>query len=322
MVRLVRCRNPWGNEVEWNGAWSDNDRVWNDLPPQDRQNLGQYSKADGEFWMTYEDWINNFEQIQICNLSPDTLACTRGGQGVKWNCLQFDGEWIIGKSAGGCGSGYNKQKFWTNPQYLVSLPQSTNGQSDCVLIVACMQKYTRQKRMQTGGDSAEEFIQLRVYRVNDGVDLSVFQSGTGQKLYPAQLERVGTSGAYINKREVTYQCRIPPGNYIVIPSTYDADKEQKFLLRIFTEGPADSISMNIDKPDVGPQEMEFHDGKGPQEDFGIEKWWENLPPAEKEKVKKMLGIAAVGGVALCCCIQLISHYMEQQQENENHQQNY
>lgn len=99
--------------------------------------------------------------------------------------------------------------------------------------------------MQIKGESAEEFVQLRVFRVNDGVDLSVFQSGNGQKLYPADLERIGTSGAYINKREVTYQCRVPPGNYIIIPSTYEANKESKFLLRIFTETPADTISMNI-----------------------------------------------------------------------------
>lgn len=51
MVRLVRCRNPWGNDVEWNGSWSDRDPIWNSIPLQDRQNLGQYSKADGEFWV-------------------------------------------------------------------------------------------------------------------------------------------------------------------------------------------------------------------------------------------------------------------------------
>ena len=126
--------------------------------------------------------------------------------------------------------------------------------------------------MQLNGEQAEEFIQLRVFRVNDGVDVSVFQSGTGQKVYPKDLERVGTTGAYINKREVTYQCKVPPGNYIIIPSTYEPNKETKFLLRIFTETHADSISMNIDKPDVGPNELEFRDGKGPEKDFGIIQW--------------------------------------------------
>ena len=47
-----------------------------------------------------------------------------------------------------------------NPQYLVRLEAPDSGASDCVLIMACMQKYTRQKRMQVGGESAEEFIQV------------------------------------------------------------------------------------------------------------------------------------------------------------------
>ncbi len=189
------------------------------------------------------------------------------------------------------------------PQYLVKLTQPDPGANDCVLIAACMQKYTRQKRMQVGGESAEEFIQVRLYRVNDGVDLSLFQSGSGEKLYPKDLERVGTSGSYINKREVTYQARVAPGNYVIIPSTYDANKEAKFLMRIFTESPADSVSMNIDRPDVRPYEYDFRDGQGPEPEFGIKQWWESLPPGERDRVKKVVGVAAVGTVALCCCFQ-------------------
>lgn len=151
--------------------------------------------------MSYEDWVSNFDQIQICNISPDTLKVTGGTQGIKWNCIQFDGELVPGKSAGGCGQP-DRQKFWINPQYLVRLERPDVGSNDCVLIVAFMQKYTRQKRMQNRGEPAEEFLQLRIFRVNDGTDLSIFQSGTGQKLYPKDLERIGTSGAYINKREV------------------------------------------------------------------------------------------------------------------------
>jgi hypothetical protein len=181
-----------------------------------------------------------------------------GPDAYKWNCIQFDGEWN-GKSAGGCGQGRNAQLFWTNPQYLIRLPYADPGHDDCVIIAACMQKYTRQKRMQTNGQSAEEFIQLRLFRINDGVDLSIFQNGVGEKLYPKDLERVGTTGAYINKREVTYQNRVPPGNYLIIPSTYEPNKEAKFLLRIFTESPADSISMNIDSNDLSYNFDKFYD---------------------------------------------------------------
>ncbi|RNA09151.1 calpain-B-like isoform X3 [Brachionus plicatilis] len=115
MVRLVRCRNPWGNEVEWNGAWSDGDAVWNSIPMADRQNLGQFAKADGEFW------------VQICNISPDTLKSARveAPQGFKWNCIQFDGEWVNGRSAGGCGQGYDKARYWTNNILIMSLFEMT-----------------------------------------------------------------------------------------------------------------------------------------------------------------------------------------------------
>lgn len=313
-VKLVRCRNPWGNEAEWKGDFSDSDPIWQTLPSKDRENLGQRSKADGEFWIKYSDWVNNFESVQICNISPDTMVMSRSGN--RWNCIQYDGEWIVGRSAGGCGKDYDKQKYWTNPQYLVKLDQPDSGSNECVLIVACMQKYTRQKRMQMNGGSAEEFIQVRLYRVNEQVDLSLFQNGNGEKLYPKDLERVGTSGAYINKREVTYQCRLPPGNYIIIPSTYDANKEAKFLLRIFTETNAEFVPMNIDKPDVDPNELEFRDGKGPEYDFGVKQWWEALPIEERERIEKMLGIAAVGTAAFCCCLQIISQLLEQNREHE------
>jgi hypothetical protein len=37
-----------GNDVEWNGRWSDRDTIWSQIPSQDRQQLGQSARADGE----------------------------------------------------------------------------------------------------------------------------------------------------------------------------------------------------------------------------------------------------------------------------------
>jgi hypothetical protein len=49
------------------------------------------------------------------------------------------------------------------------------------------------------------------------------------------LDYIGDSGEYLNEREVVMRFRVPPGNYVVIPSTFDEDKNCKFMLRIFTE---------------------------------------------------------------------------------------
>ncbi len=110
---------------------------------------------------------------------------------------------------------------------------------------------------------------------------------------------------HIDDLKVTYQCRVSPGNYIIIPSTYDVDKEVKFLLRVYTESRIDTIPMNIDKPDVNPNELDFRDGKGPDQQFDIKHWWDSLPPEERDRLKKLAGAAAVGTVALCCCFQLV-----------------
>lgn len=43
-------RNPWGNEAEWEGAWSDKSREWNLIPESERRDLGLTFDDDGEFW--------------------------------------------------------------------------------------------------------------------------------------------------------------------------------------------------------------------------------------------------------------------------------
>ncbi len=51
-VRLVRIRNPWGNHVEWNGAWSDNSSEWSYLKENELNSIQLKKEADGEFWYT------------------------------------------------------------------------------------------------------------------------------------------------------------------------------------------------------------------------------------------------------------------------------
>eukprot|EP00931_Biecheleriopsis_adriatica_P061021 TRINITY_DN36673_c0_g1_i2.p1 TRINITY_DN36673_c0_g1~~TRINITY_DN36673_c0_g1_i2.p1 ORF type:complete len:593 (-),score=112.17 TRINITY_DN36673_c0_g1_i2:10-1788(-) len=62
--RLVKLRNPWGT-LEWNGAWSDGDTMWEENPEVTKQ-LEPENAADGCFWMAWEDFVVRFTCINIC----------------------------------------------------------------------------------------------------------------------------------------------------------------------------------------------------------------------------------------------------------------
>lgn len=59
-IPLLRLRNPWGNEAEWNGPWSDKSPEWRYIPDSAKEEIGLTFDEDGEFWMSYRDFLNHF----------------------------------------------------------------------------------------------------------------------------------------------------------------------------------------------------------------------------------------------------------------------
>lgn len=53
----------------------------------------------------------------------------------------------------------------------------------------------------------------------------------------SDLTRVGASGQYTNRREVTNRFLLQKGAYVIVPSCYDEDVAGNFLIRLFTEQP-------------------------------------------------------------------------------------
>uniref|UniRef100_A0A672LLB8 Calpain-1 catalytic subunit n=1 Tax=Sinocyclocheilus grahami TaxID=75366 RepID=A0A672LLB8_SINGR len=223
MTKLVRIRNPWG-EVEWTGAWSDDSREWDNVDRSVRGRL-QNRSEDGEFWMSFSDFLREFSRLEICNLTADAL---QAGQVKKWSTSLYQGEWRRGSTAGGCRN--FPATFWINPQFKVTLKHPDSpGQSDCSFLVALMQKDRRKKRRE-GQDM--ETIGFAIYEVREQISLFVGKSGVHLKrdffLTNASSAR---SELFINLREVSSRFQLPAGEYIIVPSTFEPQKEADFVLR-------------------------------------------------------------------------------------------
>uniref|UniRef100_A0A4W4HR96 Calpain 8 n=1 Tax=Electrophorus electricus TaxID=8005 RepID=A0A4W4HR96_ELEEL len=236
-VQLVRIRNPWG-QVEWTGAWSDNSKEWDRVLPEEKSKL-DYSAEDGEFWMAYSEFLQQYSKLEICNLTPDTLSSDSVG---RWSFHQFEGTWRVGCTAGGCRN--NPATFCSNPQFVIKLEDVDDDPHDgvdgCSFLVGLMQKDGRKER-QFGRDL--NTIGFAIYKI---------KGLTNVHLGPNVLLReksVAMSNTFINTREVCSRFKLPPGEYVIIPSTFEPHCKGSFILRVFTEKQA---TENISKLDVDP----------------------------------------------------------------------
>ncbi|KAG9464692.1 hypothetical protein GDO78_019541 [Eleutherodactylus coqui] len=248
-VQLVRVRNPWG-DYEWNGPWSDESSEWNDVDPKVRAAL-DHKADDGEFWMEYSDWIKEFTRLDICNLHPDSLT---SNEQHKWSTTMFNGNWIRGSTAG--GSLDYPETFWTNPQFRIRLTDPDHdydGPTDapcCTVIVGLMQKFRRrQKKL----GEALLTIGYAVYRMQNKTDIHLTKDFFQKTVLTARLSK------FTNLREVSKRMKLPVGDYLIVPSTFEPLKPGDFLLRIFSEKSAVTLEVgNMVKVDpFEPQDSEL-----------------------------------------------------------------
>ncbi|KAJ8284506.1 hypothetical protein COCON_G00033560 [Conger conger] len=251
-IKLIRVRNPWG-QVEWNGPWSDDSREWSMIDASEKNRLLQKSD-DGEFWMEFEDFKANYDKIEICNLTPDSLT---DDTKRKWETTMLEGSWIRGSTAGGCRNFIDT--FWTNPQFKLKLEDADDDDDQCSVIVALMQKNRRKLRSE-GLDL--EPIGFAIYEAPDDED----QPGKDFFRYNGSKAR---SKTYINMREISERFELAPGNYLLVPTTFQPHHEADFMLRIFSEKQAGTQEMGNtidadlpDPPAPNPPEEETNEEKG------------------------------------------------------------
>uniref|UniRef100_A0A5F9CZX8 Calpain-3 n=1 Tax=Oryctolagus cuniculus TaxID=9986 RepID=A0A5F9CZX8_RABIT len=255
-VKLVRLRNPWG-QVEWNGSWSDGWKDWSFVDKDEKARLQHQVTEDGEFWMSYDDFVFHFTKLEICNLTADALESDKL---QTWTVSVNEGRWVRGCSAGGCRN--FPDTFWTNPQYRLKLLEEDDDPEDseviCSFLVALMQK-NRRKDRKLGANLFT--IGFAIYEVCSPWPMHGNKQHLQKEffLYNASKAR---SKTYINMREVSQRFRLPPmPAYSLIPviwfpsdppqplpgNTDQENEEQQQFRNIFKQIAGDDMEICADE---------------------------------------------------------------------------
>ena len=224
LVKIKSCNS--SNKEKWTGRWSEGDEVWEKLQShsQIKRELEFRTKGRGVFWMEFDDMIKHFDEMTICR-----QACKYTYSQDAWDIAQIKSAWKSEYSAGGCAN--NLETFINNPQIQFKI-----SQEETVNIVL----EQHQKRV----DGFEFYhIGFAVYKRDDG------DSTEELKLpgYPYKLNggvRIAQTKEYVNCRTVEEELELDKGTYVLIPSTFNVNEENKFLVRILSEGEVNLMELN------------------------------------------------------------------------------
>ncbi|KAK3878996.1 hypothetical protein Pcinc_016403 [Petrolisthes cinctipes] len=229
-VRMLRLKNPWG-EREWNGAFSDGSPEWSKVSASERQRLGLTFEDDGEFWMTFEDFLEHFTDLSICFLiNTKVLSFSK-----TWHETTFYDAWTIGvrghnsDRAGGCPN--HKDTFLRNPQYRFDIKDENDD-----VIFQLMQKDAR--------DRKQEGLQNMVI----GFHIMKVEENRRYRVHRIH-ESVATSD-YIRTRSIFLREQLKEGRYVIIPTSFKPEETGEFLLRMFTSRDPDAKELIKEQPKV------------------------------------------------------------------------
>ncbi|XP_057599014.1 calpain-13 [Hippopotamus amphibius kiboko] len=208
---LIRLWNPWG-KIEWKGPWSDGSLEWQETHDQRKSQLYE-NKDDGEFWMSCQDFRDNFFCLFICNQVP--ISLDHGNTlHERWSQMMFKNHLIPGNTEG-------PQR---DIQYIFSVPDSMENNNVIVSFNIVSQNLKAKDRTFP--------LKFEVFKVDS--QFQHFQERLPSTFF--SKFRIAEKGIISETMcNLTERFSLSPGTYVVVIS---AGREAvEFLLRIFLKMP-------------------------------------------------------------------------------------
>ncbi|GFY99001.1 calpain-type cysteine protease family [Actinidia rufa] len=211
--KIVQIRNPWANEVEWNGPWSDSSPEWTDRMRHKLKHVPQ--SKDGVFWMSWQDFQIHFRSIYVCRVYPSEMRYSVHGQ---WR----------GYSAGGC---QDYDTWHQNPQFRIRAT-GPHASFPIPIFITLTQgvSFSRTaagfRNYQSSHDSLMFYIGMRILKTRG--------RRAAYNIY--MHESVGGTD-YVNSREISCEMVLDPDpkGYTIVPTTIHPGEEAPFVLSVFTK---------------------------------------------------------------------------------------
>ena len=113
IVQLVHLRS--GDSGSYMGSWAPGSSNWEEVDIDEKERVGARRSPspgmEGEFWMTYMDFIRTFTHLEVVHLDSETARDEPSMQGkTRWNMRFYSGAWQKGVTAGGCRNNSGKLK--------------------------------------------------------------------------------------------------------------------------------------------------------------------------------------------------------------------
>lgn len=148
--------------------------------------------------------------ISISEIKNPALSLPQTVAG-EWEDTFFHGAWVKGNTAGGSR---NFQSHWSNPHFMFSVSEDPIKTPGVNIKISLHQSHLRNELHPIG---------FHIYKINDGVINLKF---------PQADEPVASCIPHCYNQVVSLSCHLSPGDYSIVPSTFEPDCLGEFTLCI------------------------------------------------------------------------------------------